>query len=233
MPTFKQTLTRLLQSQGFGTRRHCQNLILEGAVEVDGVNATDPDQIVTTTPKTLTINGQHWPYREHATIMLHKPAGYECSHQPQHHLSVFSLLPAPLITRGIQCAGRLDYDTTGLLLLSDDGAFVHRYSSPKKALGKVYEVTAKHCVSEEQIAVLQAGVLLRGETAPVIPLVCERIDDHRLRLTITEGKYHQVKRMIAAVGNRCEALHRIAVAEFVLPDDLAEGQWKWIDIGMP
>ncbi len=222
-------LDQLLQSQGLGTRRACQGLIARGLVSVDGVLCTEPGPL-STPPRTLTVNGVEWAVRAKVYVMLHKPAGYECSHRPQHHLSVFQLLPAPLIGRGIQCVGRLDFDTTGLLLLSDDGDFIHRYSSPKKELGKIYEVTTKHALTGQQLEALRTGVLLHGESAPIVPRACEPLAEHRLRLTIAEGKYHQVKRMLAAAGNRVEALHRTAVGPYVLPDDLAPGQWRWLEL---
>jgi 16S rRNA pseudouridine516 synthase len=104
----------------------------------------------------------------------------------------------------VQAVGRLDQDTTGLLLLSDDGKFIHRMSSPKHHVPKVYEVLAKHPVDDKQVAKLLAGVVLDDDPKPVRAAACEKTGENRLSLTLTEGKYHQVKRMIAAVGNRVE-----------------------------
>lgn len=125
--------------------------------------------------------------------------------------------------------GRLDQDTTGLLLLSDDGQFIHRMSSPKKHVPKVYEVTTKHPVSETQISRLLEGVVLDDDPAIVKAADCVRTDEHKISLTLTEGKYHQVKRMLAAVGNRVAALHRSRIGNLSLPSDLAPSQWKWLD----
>ena len=124
--------------------------------------------------------------------------------------------------------GRLDQDTTGLLLLTDDGQFIHRMSSPRHHVPKVYDVTARHPVDEQQIVRLLDGVVLEDDPRPVRAAACELMRDGRLRLTLTEGKYHQVKRMIAAVGNRVEALHRSRIGRLELPPDLLPGQWRWL-----
>jgi len=160
--------------------------------------------------------------------MLHKPAGYECSQKPKHHPSVLTLLPPPLRQRGLQPIGRLDEDTTGLLLLTDDGKLIHKLTSPKHHVPKVYEVTCKHPLAADAVPRLLAGVVLDDDPAPVAAAACEAVDETHLRLTLTEGKYHQVKRMVAAVGNRVEALHRSRFGPLALPADLAPGQWCWI-----
>ena len=157
-----------------------------------------------------------------------KPAGYECSLKPQHHPGVHALLPSPLRERGVQTIGRLDEDTTGLLLFSDDGVFIHRMGSPKWKVPKVYEITAKHAINAEQTAALVAGVRLADDPIPVAALACTQVSTHVMRLTLGEGKYHQVKRMVAAVGNRVEALNRIAIGDLVLPKDLPVGKWRWL-----
>jgi 16S rRNA pseudouridine516 synthase len=124
--------------------------------------------------------------------------------------------------------GRLDQDTTGLLLLTDDGKFIHRMSSPKHHMPKVYEVTTKHEITTQQVEKLLSGVVLDDSPKPVQAAACEKVSDTHLKLTLTEGKYHQVKRMLAAVGNRVEGLHRSAIGHLQLPADLAPGQWRWI-----
>jgi len=222
-------LERLLQSQGFGSRKECRALIKAGLVEVDGVELDDPRADLPTDGLVLTIDGETWPYREKAYLMLHKPAGYECSHKPTFHPSVFRLLPDPLVRRDAQTVGRLDEDTTGLLLLSDDGQFIHYWSSGKKRIPKMYRVTVKHAVNEALIARLMAGVELVDEPGTtVIAAACVQTGEFTLDLTVTEGKYHQVKRMIAAAGNRVEALHRQSVGGLELPADLPEGEWRWL-----
>ena len=134
----------------------------------------------------------------------------------------------------MQAVGRLDQDTTGLLLLSDDGKFIQRMSSPKHHVPKVYEVTTKHAVEDRQVKKLLAGVVLDDDPKPVKAAACEQTGPNQMSLTLTEGKYHQVKRMIAAVGNRVEGeggsggLHRSRIGLLVLPAELKAGQWRWL-----
>ena len=230
-------LSELLYSQGFGTRRLCAGLIENGLVTVRGEVLSEPatEIDVSTSPVDYTVQGQSWEYQQRAYVMLNKPAGYECSHRPGAWPSVYTLLPAPLRQRptpgkvqGVQAVGRLDQDTTGLLLLSDDGAFIHRMNSPRHHVPKVYEVTTKHPLDERQITRLKAGVVLDDDPKPVAAADAQALGEHHLQLTLTEGKYHQVKRMVAAVGNRVEALHRSRIGGLALPTDLAPGEWRWL-----
>ena len=230
-------LSELLYSQGFGTRRLCAGLIENGLVTVRGEVLSEPatEIDVSTWPVAYTVQGQSWDYQQRAYVMLNKPAGYECSHRPGAWPSVYTLLPAPLRQRptpgkvqGVQAVGRLDQDTTGLLLLSDDGAFIHRMNSPRHHVPKVYEVTTKHPLDERQITRLKAGVVLDDDPKPVAAADAQALGEHHLQLTLTEGKYHQVKRMVAAVGNRVEALHRSRIGGLALPTDLAPGEWRWL-----
>jgi 16S rRNA pseudouridine516 synthase len=221
-------LAQILFTQGFGSRRVCAGRIAAGTVRVQGEVVDDPGAEFDTEGLVFEVDGRVWPYHEHALILLHKPAGYECSRKPRHHPSVMSLLPQPLRERGVQPVGRLDEDTTGLLLLTDDGALIHRLTSPKHHVPKVYQVDCRHPVGDEQIALLLAGVMLDDDPRPVQALAAERTGERTLALTLAEGKYHQVKRMLAAVGNRVEGLHREAVGGFVLPPELAPGEWRWL-----
>ena len=230
-------LSELLYSQGFGTRRLCAGLIENGLVTVRGEVLSEPatEIDVSTWPVAYTVQGQSWDYQQRAYVMLNKPAGYECSHRPGAWPSVYTLLPAPLRQRptpgkvqGVQAVGRLDQDTTGLLLLSDDGAFIHRMNSPRHHVPKVYEVTTKHPLDERQITRLKSGVVLDDDPKPVAAADAQALGEHHLQLTLTEGKYHQVKRMVAAVGNRVEALHRSRIGGLALPTDLAPGKWRWL-----
>ena len=230
-------LSELLYSQGFGTRRLCAGLIENGLVTVRGEVLSEPatEIDVSTWPVAYTVQGQSWEYQQRAYVMLNKPAGYECSHRPGAWPSVYTLLPAPLRQRptpgkvqGVQAVGRLDQDTTGLLLLSDDGAFIHRMNSPRHHVPKVYEVTTKHPLDERQITRLKSGVVLDDDPKPVAAADAQALGEHHLQLTLTEGKYHQVKRMVAAVGNRVEALHRSRIGGLALPADLAPGKWRWL-----
>lgn len=237
-------LQDILYSQGFGTRRVCAGLVQQGWVAVLDASspATTSYQLCTDATAELEpeglrlqVQGVDWPYHAKAYLMLHKPAGTECSQKPSAYPSIYTLLPAPLRQRpsksavlGVQAIGRLDQDTTGLLLLSDDGQFIHRMSSPKKHVPKVYQVTTKHPVDARQIAQLLEGVVLDDDPRPVRAAACEQIDSHHLALTLTEGKYHQVKRMLAAVGNRVEGLHRSRIGALELPAHLLPGQWQWL-----
>ena len=223
-------LSQLLFSQGFGTRRECAGQIRAGALTIDGDRIDDPEREVDAFEgRTFSVHGEPWPYRTRALIALHKPAGTECSQQPRHHPSVYGLLPAPLRRRGVQSVGRLDADTTGLLLFTDDGALLHRWTSPKRHVAKVYEVGCRHPVDPSQVERLCAGVRLRDDPAPVRAAACAATGPSSLRLTITEGRYHQVKRMLAAVGNRVETLHRRAFGALALPADLPPGAWCWLE----
>jgi 16S rRNA pseudouridine516 synthase len=228
-------LEDILFSQGFGTRRVCAGLVQQGYVSVNGEVQQDPGIFFEPDNLKFKVQGTEWPYFDRAYLMLHKPLGTECSQKPSTWPSIYTLLPSALRLRpqkaavqGVQAVGRLDQDTTGLLLLTDDGKFIHRMSSPKHHMPKVYEVTTKHDVTELQVEKLLAGVVLDDSPKPVKAAACEKVSDTHLKLTLTEGKYHQVKRMLAAVGNRVEGLHRSAIGNLQLPDDLPPGQWRWI-----
>lgn len=221
-------LERLLQKHGFGTRKGCRGLIRNERVAVNGQICDDPFAEIDTAGLVFTVDGVDWPYAEFASLMLHKPAGYECSRKPVHHPSVLTLLPVQLRERDVQPIGRLDEDTTGLLLITDDGQLNHVLSSAKRKVPKVYLATTKHPVDQALIDQLLAGVLLTDEPEPIAAAAAEKAGDNRLRLTLTSGKYHQVKRMVAAAGNRVEALHREAIGELSLPADLKPGEWRWL-----
>lgn len=230
-------LQEILFSQGFGTRRVCAGLVQQALVTVAGETCTEPAMEFEPAGLHFTVQGVAWEYHEKAYLMLHKPAGYECSQKPSTYPSIYTLLPAPIRQRGggaaagVQAVGRLDQDTTGLLLLSDDGKFIHRMSSPKHHVPKVYDVTAKHPVDAAQVEKLLAGVVLDDDPKPVRAAACTQTGERQLSLTLTEGKYHQVKRMIAAVGNRVEdvaGLHRSRIGSLDLPTDLKPGQWRWL-----
>jgi 16S rRNA pseudouridine516 synthase len=229
-------LQEILYSQGFGTRRVCAGLIQQGLVTVGEPGQPCTDALARFEPQGLrfTVQGKPWEYHERAYLMLHKPAGYECSQRPGAWPSVYTLLPGPLRSRpsgaasGVQAVGRLDQDTTGLLLLSDDGKFIHRLSSPRHHVPKVYLATCKHPVTPQMVDRLLAGVVLDDDPRPVAASACEALEGQRIQLTLTEGKYHQVKRMIAAVGNRVEALHRWRIGAIELGPELPPGAWRWL-----
>lgn len=239
-------LQDILYSQGFGTRRVCAGLIQQGLVQVYDAKiekyiTPSGDSIASSAIKYIAdrlrfrVQGVDWEYHEKAYVLFHKPAGSECSQKPSMHPSIYTFLPSPLRLRpqksaiqGIQAVGRLDQDTTGMLLMSDDGQFIHRMSSPKKHVAKVYEVTTKHPLDDKQLQKLLSGVVLDDDPKPVKAAAAVLVSEFHLRLTLTEGKYHQVKRMLAAVSNRVEGLHRSQIGGLALPDDLLPGQWRWL-----
>ncbi|HJV51256.1 MAG TPA: 16S rRNA pseudouridine(516) synthase [Noviherbaspirillum sp.] len=228
----KLTLDRILQSQGFGTRKWCRTLIAEGEVAIAGETATDHRAAFDTDGLHFSVFGEDWQYREHIYIALNKPANYECSRKPSHHPGVLTLLPEQFSWRDVQPVGRLDHDTTGLLLLSDDGAFIHAQSSPKRHVPKLYLATTFETVSDELVTRLIGGVQLHDEPAPLAASSCRVVGSHQLEIVLEQGKYHQVKRMLAAAGNHCAALQRIAVGSLTLAAlGLAPGEWTYLDAG--
>ena len=221
-------LDKLLQKHGFGTRKACRGMVRRERVAINGQTCEDPFAEIDTNGLIFTVDGVDWPYADFACLMLNKPTGYECSRKPLHHPSVLTLLPVQLRERDVQPIGRLDEDTTGLLLITDDGQLNHVLSSAKRKVPKIYLATTKHAIDQAQVDQLLAGVLLNDETELVSAAACEIVGENLLRLTLTQGKYHQVKRMVAATGNRVEALHREAVGELTLPVDLKPGEWRWL-----
>ena len=235
-------LQEILYSQGFGTRRVCAGLIQQGLVQVYANDTLDNPTVCKeaaaefeATGLRFKVQGSDWPYFEKAYVLLNKPAGTECSQKPSTYPSIYTLLPSPLRLRpqkaavqGVQAVGRLDQDTTGMLILTDDGKFIHHMSSPRHHVPKVYEVTVKHPLDDIQVQKLLSGVVLDDDPKPVKAAACEAVSPFHLRLTLTEGKYHQVKRMVAAVSNRVEALQRSQIGGLRLPEDLTPGQWRWL-----
>jgi 16S rRNA pseudouridine516 synthase len=124
--------------------------------------------------------------------------------------------------------GRLDFDTTGLLLISDDGQFIHKMTTPKKNIGKVYQIMTPDPITQAQIDHLLNGVILDDDPKPCFATGCKQLSENTLAMTIVEGRYHQVKRMMAAVGNHVDKLHRVEIGAYVMPADLAEGEWRWL-----
>ena len=204
-------LDRILQSQGFGSRKECRKLVRDGEVKVAGEVVTDPFAEYDENGFVFETGDWEWEYAEKVYIALHKPAGYECSHKPTHNESVYHLLPEPLVARDAQSVGRLDVETTGLLLFSDDGQFIHAIANAKRHVTKTYRATTASPVEDAQIAALLAGVQLDDEPEPVKALTVTKTADCQLEMVIDHGKYHLVRRMISAVGNHVEQLHRFAV----------------------
>ncbi len=226
----KLSLDRILQSQGFGTRKWCRQLISDGEVTINGAAVTDYRASLDTEGLRFTLFDEEWLYREHVYIALNKPADIECSRKPSHHPGVLSILPEQFSWREVQPVGRLDHDTTGLLLMSDDGAFIHAQSSPRRHVPKLYVATTHDPVTPELIAQLMNGVQLHDEPAPLAAQHCRQLGAHELEIVLEQGKYHQVKRMLAAAGNHCSALRRTAIGGLALDAlDLDEGEWCYLE----
>ncbi|MFN7834796.1 MAG: 16S rRNA pseudouridine(516) synthase [Burkholderiaceae bacterium] len=223
-------IVKLLQREGFGSRKQVTSLIDQRLVAIDEALVTSHDLIWQIGKNFhLSIAGDRIEPAKQVYVAMHKPIGYETSHRPSHHPGVFSLLPHYLVGRGVQAAGRLDADTTGLLLLSDDGGFIHKLANGKKHVPKIYAVDTRHPIDDGLLKRLLDGVLLHGEDQAVHAQTCQQTGTHSFRMTITAGKYHQVKRMVAAASNRVERLHRVAVGNYTLPADLAPGKWRYLD----
>jgi len=226
----KMTLDRILQSQGFGTRKWCSELVAAGEVSIAGIPNTNSRVAIETTGLALNIFGEEWTYREHIYIALNKPANFECSRKASHHPGVLTLLPEQFSRRDVQPVGRLDHDTTGLLLMSDDGPFIHQQSSPKRHIPKFYVATTHDPVTPELITELLRGVKLHDEPGSLVAATCRKLASHQLEIVIEQGKYHQVKRMLAAAGNHCVALQRSQIGGLHLDMlGLTEGKWCYLN----
>ncbi|MBE0483281.1 MAG: pseudouridine synthase [Bacterioplanes sp.] len=201
---------------------HAGRVKINGVMEKNSGYHVQTDDIVSHDDIVLNLpdNGARY-------AMLHKPANYECSHQPSHHPSIFQLLDC-VKAEQLHCVGRLDQDTTGLVLLTDDGQWSHRLTSPKHQHNKYYLVTTEQPITDEQCQQLRDGVLLHGEQQPSSAVQVERCNEQQIQLVIQEGKYHQVKRMLAAVDHHVVALHREQIAHIPLDPTLAPGEWRWL-----
>ncbi|HYD95835.1 MAG TPA: 16S rRNA pseudouridine(516) synthase [Noviherbaspirillum sp.] len=226
----KTTWDRILQSQGFGSRKWCRELIADGEVSSNGEPVRDYRAGADTDGLEFTVFGETWRYREHVYLALNKPPGFECSRKPSHHPGVLTLLPEQFGWRDVQPVGRLDHDTTGLLLLSDDGAFIHAQSSPRRHVPKLYLATTHAPADDALVARLLEGVQLHDEPAPLAATHCRAVESHRIEIVLEQGKYHQVKRMLAAAGNHCVALQRTAIGALRLDAlGLEEGEWRYLE----
>lgn len=227
------TLLQALQAQGAGSRKVCLAIIADGEAFINGEACTNPKQSIEDAQSvSFMFDGDLCSWLDRIVIVMHKPLGYECSAKPSHHPSILDLLPAIHLARNVQPVGRLDVDTSGLLLLTDDGQLIQQLTHPKKHVPKTYRVTTVAPINDMQLTALLQEIELNDEPRPVKALSVERTDDHCLSLVIDEGRYHQVRRMIAAVGNRVDTLSRSHIGAFVLPEDLTPGQWRSVDDAM-
>ncbi len=231
MKTPTSRVDKLLGSMGYGSRTEMARLGRAGGIVLDGADLTDVSKRITVTPDLparMEIDGEPLDPPPGLVMLLHKPLGMTCSRKEDGAL-VYDVLPPRWRRRdpSISTIGRLDKQTTGLLLLTDDGDLLHRVISPKRHVAKVYRATlARPLVGSEGDVFAAGGLVLEGEDKPLSPAVLEVLSPVEARLTVTEGRYHMVRRMFAAVGNHVEGLHRERVGGLALPDDLAPGAWR-------
>ena len=216
----------LCESQGI-TRSVAGNMVKKGRVNINGQRAKSASIKVQPDDDIISLDGE--PVMADAGFqyfMMHKPAGYVCANQDSEHPIVFDLLKNEKKLKNLHTVGRLDKDTTGLLFITDDGNWSHVMTSPKHDHPKTYRTFLAEPLIEDAEQQCHQGFMLNNETHPTKPAVLERISDHEVLLTISEGRYHQVKRMFAAMGNRVEKLHRENIAGIPLDPKLAPGEYR-------
>jgi 16S rRNA pseudouridine516 synthase len=221
-------LVKLIANLGYGSRKEVAAMFREGRI-TDG-----QDEVLYADDKVahgdIRIDGEPLDPPAGLLILLHKPVGYTCSTKDPGRV-IYDLLPERFRRRDpvLSPVGRLDRDTSGLLLMTDDGALLHRITSPKAHLPKVYEVTLAEDLKGQEAEIFASGTLmLESENTPLAPAILERIEARRANVTLVEGRYHQIRRMFAAVGNHVESLHRNSLGGLAL-DDLPAGQWRTLD----
>ena len=222
-------LDKLLSHLNCGSRKEVQALIRAGRVSVDGTVQKDPAFKVDPDRSQTAVDGTVQRYRVQRYYMLNKPMGVITASRDERHDTVLELFPAEL-RRGLFAVGRLDKDTEGLLLITDDGALSHALMSPNRHVEKEYEAVVDGALAADAVLRFEQGMTLRDgtECKPAKLEILETEPELRVRVTLKEGKYHQVKRMIAACSNRCDGLHRSAFGLYVMPETLKQGEWVWL-----
>ncbi|MEO8811806.1 MAG: pseudouridine synthase [Caulobacteraceae bacterium] len=224
-------LDRLLANLGYGSRREVHRIVAAGGVTLDGVTLREVGAKVPVSPalaERMRVGGAPLDAPAPLTLIMHKPVGVVCSHSEAGR-GVYELLPPRWRRRdpALSTVGRLDLDTSGLLLITDDGPFLHRVISPRTHVAKRYHVTLDRPLSGTEGPLFAGGaLLLDGETTPLAPALLEPLTPLTAWLTVTEGRYHQVRRMFAAAGAHVTALHRDRIGALDLPADLAPGAWR-------
>ncbi len=227
-------LDRLLANLGYGSRSEVQHLARIGAVTLDGTAVRDVGVRISLTadlPARLQIDGTSLDPLPRMVLMLHKPVGATCSHKEFGPL-VYDFLPSRWRRRkpALSTVGRLDKETSGLMLLTDDGALLHRIISPKQHVTKHYLATLARPLQGNEAALFASGTLmLEGENKTLATAVMETLSPLSARVIVTEGRYHQVRRMFAATGNHVETLHRDRIGALLLPADLGQGEYRQMD----
>ncbi len=228
-PTMR--LDRLLSNLGYGSRKEMHGLVAAREVTLDGVALTDAGARIAIgpdLPQRMRILGQPVDPPPPLVVMLHKPVGVVCSHKEAGR-RIYDLLPPRWRVRdpALSSVGRLDKETSGLLLITDNGDFLHRVISPRRHVQKSYIADLDRPLSGAEGEAFASGTLmLEGEEKPLLPAILEPLTDKRARLIIEEGRYHQVRRMFAAMGNHVTDLHRDRIGGLALPDDLASGDYR-------
>lgn len=224
-------LDQVLANCGYSTRNEAKKLIKKGLVKVNGSVIKDPS--FKAEPTSVLFEDEPIDHPDGLLVMFNKPAGYVCSHESSEGPRIYDLLPEIWLFRNpiVSSIGRLDKDTTGLILLTDITHLVHDFTSPKKSVQKTYRVKVEKPLDREIVKIFASGTLmLQGEESPCLPAELKILDDHHADLVITEGRYHQVKRMFEAVSNTVTELHRWRFGQYTL-GDLPEGEWVDIEAG--
>ena len=220
-----QRIDKMLSSMGLCSRKEAAALAKSGAVAVDGVCCRDAARKIDPEVQRLTLRGEPVGYQKYVYLMLHKPLGVLSATEDRDQQTVLDLLPAQYRAMGVFPVGRLDKDTSGLLLLTNDGAFGHRLTSPKHRVDKVYLAQTDGTPDDRAVQAFAQGLELRDGTR-CLPAKLEVLGEHQVRVTVQEGKYHQVRRMLAACGTPVVALHRLSEGGVTLDSGLKPGQWR-------
>ena len=208
------------------SRLQAKKIISSGRVSINGLITKKIGTKVSDTDRVESL-GKELSKLSTRYILVNKPLGFVCSTQDEQYPSALNLL-AGVNLANLHFAGRLDQDTTGLVLISDDGKWTHRITSPNSKFNKTYRVELASPLTDEAINLLQTGVKLKNDDKPTKPATVHQIDKINIEISLTEGRYHQVKRMIAAVGNHVVSLHRITIGHVTIDDEMNSAAWRYL-----
>jgi 16S rRNA pseudouridine516 synthase len=226
----KRRLDQLLSSLGYASRRELGRFLMDHEVLVNGEPAGRGEDKVS--PESVTVNGEPLLGVEGLLALFHKPTGYVCTHSDREGKTIYDLLPEQWSRRNpaVNSVGRLDKDTSGLIVITDQGSLIQRYTSPKSQIEKVYLATVDHKLEPELIQTFASGeITLNGEEKPCLPAKLKILDEYKAEVTLIEGRYHQVRRMFASQGWEVVSLQRTHFGEYDLTD-LAEGKWRLLPL---
>ncbi len=224
-------LDKLLASENVGSRKDVSKLIRKGFVKVDGETVYKLEMKIEPGMSTVTVNDETVEYREHIYIMMNKPAGVVSATEDNRDTTVLDILPPEMLRKNLFPAGRLDKDTTGLLIITDDGHFAHKMLSPKKKIFKTYIATLERPVTERDIKAFEAGIKFGGEEyapAKLLKADGQQHGQHAAIVMISEGKFHQVKLMFEACGNKVLSLKRTKIGNCPLDENLSLGECRYM-----